>query len=109
MFVRERAKHWAARGIQFGVIASLTAFAAFPFAWMLITTFKETTDLYNPNLNPFLFNQPPTLEHLHRLFYDTLFGQWLWNTAMVGVIVVAITLLLAVPAGYALARFTGRW
>lgn len=104
----QRAKREAARGTQFGIIAALAAFAAFPFAWMLITTFKETTDLYNPQHNPFLFHQPPTLEHLHRLFYDTLFGQWLLNTALVGVIVVAITLVLAVPAGYALARFTGR-
>jgi multiple sugar transport system permease protein len=59
--------------------------------------------------NPFILNAPPTLEHLHVLFSDTLYGKWLWNTAWVGVIVVAITLLLAVPAGYALARLTGRW
>jgi len=34
---------------------------------------------------------------------------WLLNTLFVGAIVVAITLLLAVPAGYALTRMTGRW
>jgi multiple sugar transport system permease protein len=108
MFVLERSKRWAGRAVQFSIVAALTLFAAFPFAWMLITTFKETTDLYDPKLDPFLFNKPPTLEHLHRLFYDTLFTQWLRNTALVGVVVVAITLLLSVPAGYALARFTGR-
>lgn len=94
--------------VQFGVVAGLATFSAFPFVWMLITAFKQTTDLYNPKNNPFLFNEPPTLEHLRRLFYDTLYGQWLLNTALVGVIVVAITLLLAVPAGYALARLSGR-
>jgi multiple sugar transport system permease protein len=98
----------AATTVQFGVVASLSAFAAFPFAWMVITTFKQTTDLYTPQNNPFLFNQPPTLEHVHRLFYDTLYGQWLFNTALVGIAVVVITLLLAVPAGYALARLTGK-
>jgi multiple sugar transport system permease protein len=103
------AKRWGARGVQFGLLAAFVLFAAFPFYWMLITTFKETTDLYNLKNNPFIYNEPPTLEHLHRLFYDTLFGRWLWNTALVGVIVVAITLLLAIPAGYALARLTGRW
>jgi len=103
------AKRWGARGVQFGLLAAFVLFAAFPFYWMLITTFKETTDLYNPKNNPFIYNEPPTLEHLHRLFYDTLFGRWLWNTALVGVIVVAITLPLAIPAGYALARLTGRW
>ena len=41
------------------------------------------------------------------LFTDTMFAQWLLNTALVGVLVVGITLLLAVPAGYSLARLTG--
>ena len=43
------------------------------------------------------------------LFRDTLYGQWLLNTALVGALVVVITLVLALPAGYALARLTGRW
>lgn len=98
---------WGARGGHFGIVAAFTIFAAFPFYWMLLTTFKQTRDLLNPNNNPFLFNDPPTLEHLRVLFRDTLYVQWLWNTAWVGLLVVAITLLLAVPAGYALARLTG--
>ena len=43
------------------------------------------------------------------LFNDTHFVQWLLNTLFVGVVVVLITLLLAVPAGYSLARLTGAW
>ncbi len=101
-------KQWGATGGHFGVIAAFTTFAAFPFYWMLITTFKETRDLLNTANNPFLFNDPPTLEHLRVLFQETLYGQWLWNTAWVGVLVVGITLCLAIPAGYALARLTGR-
>lgn len=101
-------KRWGAKGGHFGVVAAFTTFAAFPFYWMLITTFKETRDLLNTKNNPFLFNDPPTFEHLKVLFGETLYGQWLWNTAWVGVIVVVITLVLAIPAGYALARLAGR-
>lgn len=101
-------KQWGSKGGHFGVVAAFTTFAAFPFYWMLITTFKETRDLLNTQNNPFLFNEPPTLEHLRVLFLETEYGQWLWNTAWVGLIVVAITLLLAIPAGYALARLAGR-
>jgi multiple sugar transport system permease protein len=86
-----------------------TFFAAFPFAWMVITTFKRTNDLYDPRHNPFLFNDPPTLQNLEILFHDTLFTRWLWNTALVGAIVVTITLLAAVPAGYSLARLARGW
>jgi multiple sugar transport system permease protein len=81
----------------------------FPFLWMLITTFKRSTDLYNLKNNPFIFNEPPTLEHLRLLFQETLFLRWVGNTLFAGIIVVIITLLLAIPAAYALARLTGNW
>ena len=93
--------------VNFGVIAAFTAFASFPYAWMLITTFKQTKDLLDPAHNPFVYHAPPTLEHLRVLFYDTLFVHWVLNTLFVGVVVVLITLVLAVPAGYSLARLTG--
>ena len=102
-------RNWGARAACWSILGSLTFFLAFPFAWMLITAFKQTGDLYDLKHNPFLFYQPPTLEHIDRLFTDTLYGQWIINTAFVGVAVVAITLVLAVPAGYALARLTGAW
>jgi len=95
------------------VILGFTLFAVFPFYWMLITAFKQNSDLYvgatNTAHNPFIFNAAPTLDHLRILFGRTFFPTWLGNTLTVGVVVVAITLILAVPAGYSLARLTGRW
>ncbi|HXA16704.1 MAG TPA: carbohydrate ABC transporter permease [Thermoanaerobaculia bacterium] len=82
---------------------------AFPFYWMLITTFKRNTDLNNLKNNPFVFTEPPTLDHLRLLFQETPFPRWVLNTMFAGLIVVIITLLLAVPAAYALARLTGEW
>jgi multiple sugar transport system permease protein len=95
------------------LILGFIIFAVFPFYWMVVTTFKQNADLYvgatNVQHNPFIFNRPPTLEHLRTLFGQTLYTTWLFNTLWVGVVVVVITLLLAVPAGYSLARLTGRW
>jgi multiple sugar transport system permease protein len=99
----------AKAGGQTAVLVFFVTFLAFPFYWMLITTFKTTRDLYNTSNNPYLFHDPPTLHHLQVLFDNTQYLQWIANTAFVGVIVVAITLALAVPAGYALARMTGAW
>ena len=42
------------------------------------------------------------------LLHHTPYVRWLGNTALVGGAVVAITLVLALPAGYALARLSGR-
>lgn len=98
-------------GLRIGHVVLLAAFVlflVFPFYWMAITSFKQTTDLLDVSANPLWFNKPPTLAHLTFLFTSTDFGRWLINTAWVSVAVVAITLLLALPAGYALARLSGR-
>ena len=91
------------------VLTIFTVLLAFPFYWMVIATFKQNVDLYGMENNPFIFNLPPTLDNLKLLFNQTRFLTWLANTAIVGAIVVAITLLLSVPAAYALARLTGKW
>ena len=95
--------------VQMLVLTIFTVLLAFPFYWMGIATFKQNVDLYATENNPFIFNLPPTLDHLRYLFGQTQFVRWLANTALVGVIVVGITLFLSLPAAYALARLTGRW
>lgn len=99
----------AGRGLFYLVILIFTLFAALPFYVMLITAFKRNSDFFDPNANPFWFSQPPTLSHLQLLFQDTLFVRWLLNSFLVGGLVVAITLVLAVPAAYSLARLAGSW
>ena len=89
--------------------AGVALLLSFPFYWMLLTTFKRTSDLYDLKNNPLLFNEAPTLEHWRFLFADTLYPRWVANTLLVGAAVVAITLLLAAPAAWALARLTGKW
>jgi len=99
----------AGKVLHVGVLVFFTTVLAFPFFWMLIASFKQNIDLYTVENNPFKFNLPPTFEHIRFLFTQTRFVRWLGNTALVGAIVVAITLAIAVPAAYALARLTGRW
>ena len=89
-------------------LAFFVILAAFPFYWMLITAFKTNSDLYDLSNIPFWFSEPPTLEHFRYLFDQTLFVRWLINSLIIGLCVVAITLVTALPAGYALARLTGR-
>jgi multiple sugar transport system permease protein len=53
---------------------------------------------------PFWLHLPPTLEHFERLLMKTYFVPQLLNTVMLAVCVVTITMVTAIPAGYALAR-----
>ena len=79
--------------------------ALFPVFWMLITAFKEEGDLYRMDAVPFWFHQPPTLKNFELLFFHSnYFVPSLINSLLLTVFVVGITLVTAVPAGYALAR-----
>jgi multiple sugar transport system permease protein len=104
-----RARKILGRGGLYTLIGSFAIFGAFPFYWMVIATFKRDHDLFNPAANPFLFNEPPTLDHLRLLLFDTHFVTYVLNTLWVGLAVVAITLAVAVPAAYSLARWAKGW
>lgn len=99
---KRRVGLWAA-------ISVFVVFAASPFLCMIVMAFKDSADLYKKANNPFVYNLPPTLEHLQLLFNDTPYLGFIRNSLIVGVAVVIVTLILAVPAAYALARLTGRW
>ena len=93
------------------VVLPFAIVLAFPFYWMVITAFKKTTDLYNLARFPFWWHGglPQTTANVSDLFNHTDYPRWLANTGFVGGMVVLITLVLAMPAGYALARLSGRW
>jgi multiple sugar transport system permease protein len=105
----ETARRVARRGILYTTAVCFAAFAALPFAWMVFTIFKQNTDLYNGSNNPFLYNDRPTLDNVRLLLDDTNYKTFVWNTVVVTIFVVLITLVIAVPAAYALTRLTGRW
>jgi multiple sugar transport system permease protein len=92
----------------YGAVGFFLLLAAFPFYWMVITSFKQNSDLYNVANVPFWFTDPPTLEHFRYLFERTLFATWLLNSLIIGFCVTAITVVTALPAAYSLARMTGR-
>jgi multiple sugar transport system permease protein len=96
--------------LSYLVVGPFAIVLAFPFYWMLMTSLRSDNDLYDIQQVPFKFNaDSPTLANYRFLFEETDYRQWLQNTVIVGVVVVGITLVLALPAGYALARLSGRW
>jgi len=78
--------------------------AVFPILWMAITAIKQDADLYLVDAVPFWFRQAPTWKNFDFLFHNTSYGDWIVNTMVISFWVSTITLLTAVPAGYALAR-----
>jgi multiple sugar transport system permease protein len=94
---------------RYVTLALFVAICAFPFAWASFTMFKGNSDLYNTGHVPFLYTQPPTLDHVRLLFQGTDYLGFVRNSVFVGALVVALTLLGSVPAAYAITRLTGSW
>jgi multiple sugar transport system permease protein len=89
---------------SYGVAIPFAIVLAFPFFWMAVTSLKSEVDVFNPGKT---WSFHPTLASFGYLFHQTDYLRWLENSCFVGLMVVLITLVIAVPAGYALARLSG--
>ncbi len=78
-------------------------FFAFPFYWMIATSFKTYTEsiLYPPTLWPQNF----TLEGYRTVFEGLDIGMYLKNSVIIILCIVAIQIVVMVPAAYAFARY----
>lgn len=78
-------------------------FLLFPFYWMGLTAFKPNAELLSTDGNPFWVIEP-TLAHFKKLFVDTSYPTWLWNTIIVSVAATFVSLATSVFAAYAIER-----
>ena len=92
--------------VNYLVVGPFAIVLAFPFYFALVTMFKTDLDLANVEHSPYLYNDLEgnfhwdfwnyaTTKEVTFLFTDTNYPRWLWNTLLVGLAVVAITLLVA--------------
>ena len=122
---------WRERGLSYLIVGPFAIVLAFPFYWMLVTMFKTNGDLYKLENVPFTYHHAPpalgekltfqhdhwlpfgfqnaTTSHISFVFHSTNYIRWIENTCLIGGLVVLITLVVALPAGYSLARLAGGW
>src|SRR5215207_8877936 len=96
-----RDRTWALRWSYF----FLTIFAMFsllPPLYMLITSLKSSAEI-SAATNPW-WVYSPTLSNYVGILTSNQFLRFFWNSAMVSIFVVTITMLISVPAAFALAR-----
>jgi multiple sugar transport system permease protein len=75
---------------------------AFPFLWMLSSSFKPTDEifLFPPNLIP----SAPSFQNFRDVFEQAPFGRYMLNTFFVAGTVTVVSLLFHAMSGYSLAR-----
>ncbi len=77
-----------------------------PFAWMLLSSFKTQVDITNTRN---IFNFTPTLENYENVFAQYEFLRYLLNSFAVAALSTLFSLILGLPAAYAIARFRLQW
>ena len=95
---------WSGRFVVALVLLAFGLFFAIPIVWLLLATTKSPTDLIQNN--PFSFGSLDGFAvnwNALFAFQDGAVVGWLGNSALYSVVALAITLVVSVPSGYALA------
>jgi multiple sugar transport system permease protein len=98
------------RSTMFGYtnLVPFVFFALFPFYFMLITSFKSNAELYSLKSIPLWIQNGVIVDHYRYLFGRTEFLTWIKNSLIISVVSTSISLVIAVLAGYSLARLRFR-
>jgi multiple sugar transport system permease protein len=89
-----------------GALVVITGFFLAPVAWMIATAWKPARDIFSipPTL---LFT--PTLANFRSVFHYFDLARLLESSLVISLGAAALSLLIGVPAGYALARARTKW
>ena len=90
------------RVIFYIVLTVVLFMVAFPFVYMVLSSIKNNVDIFNP-AKTFVF--APTIKNFVAVFSRYNFGRPLLNTIWISTVSTLFSLILGVPAAYAIARY----
>ena len=85
------------------VLAVLSIAMIFPFFWMLMSSFKDASQIFTPRLVP----EHPTIDNYIQILFtgNSKFPQWFINSAIVAICTTTSVLFFDSLLGYTLAKF----
>ena len=89
-------------GMRLLILLPIMAFVLFPFYWVLITSFKTTTQI--SQRQSIFWPSPATLDQYKELIFGSKFLVWLGNSVLVASLSTIISIAIAALAAYALTR-----
>mgnify|MGYP000938393617 CR=1 FL=1 len=75
----------------------------FPLYFVLISSLKNMADVYQ--LPPKLFGFQPIFDHYKYIFETQHYGIYMWNSAIIAVTSTLFSMLISIPAAYAISRY----
>jgi len=76
----------------------------FPIVWMALAAFQSHIDIISP-----AWGFEPTTRNFEKVFDEYNFLRYMWNSFLVAALSTLLSLLLGLPAAYAIARFHYDW
>ena len=98
-----RNRRWALI-LSYAFLVVFVIFFLVPPYYMLVTSFKSSGEIASMSTNPWIIAREFTLDNYRMLLGQAQFMQYFWNTALVTVLVVAISMVTSVLAAYSLSR-----
>lgn len=77
-----------------------------PFYWMIVSSLKDMGEFFSPK--PSLFPDNATVANYFKLFRETQFMRWLFNSGTVSVLSLVLGLVICSLAGFAFAAYDFR-
>ncbi|WP_114855430.1 carbohydrate ABC transporter permease [Brachybacterium sp. YJGR34] len=89
-------------------LALLAVIMVFPLYWMVVSAL--TSGGQSQSSEFYLWPESPTLANFAEVFSTQPVARWIWNSVLISVVTTAISVVVSLGAGYALAkyRFRGR-
>lgn len=99
----DKAKRNIYKGITYVLLIGIAILVAFPFLWMILSSFKDISEFYimPPKLMPEAFK----LDNYTELFGRGDFGRYYLNSIFITVIQVFGNLFIILPAAFAFAKY----
>ncbi|MFQ5486677.1 MAG: carbohydrate ABC transporter permease [Desulfobacterales bacterium] len=93
--------------VKYALFILMVLVWAFPVIWVIITSIKERTDIFT--LPPKIFFNPTIAHYIEAFLRSSDIAHGTLNSLLVASVTTVLTLLVAVPAGYAFSRVTFRF
>ena len=91
-------------GLRYFAILLVTLIFAFPFLWMAMAAFQTQIEIITPGLS-----FTPTMRNFNNVLDQYNFLSYMINSFVVAVFSTGLSLVLGLPASYAIARFKYDW
>jgi ABC-type glycerol-3-phosphate transport system permease component len=102
---RRKRRSRAGDALTLGAVAVVLAAMVFPFAWMVMTSFRPADEMFDLN---HILPHDLTLHGFQKLFAGSAFGRYVLNSAIVALAAMVVAVVISCLTGYAFSRFEFR-